>query len=82
MDSKKYSPKDGHNFLRDWLNGWANKPVTWVSIEDSREYCEWNGKRLPHEWERQYSAQGSDGRLHPWGNTFDTFFISKILKNY
>jgi iron(II)-dependent oxidoreductase len=41
-------------------------------LEDSRAYCKWNKKRLPHEWEWQYAAQGGDeNRVYPWGNSWD-----------
>lgn len=74
LDATHYHPKDDHNFLKDWKGGtypknWEKKPVTWVSLEDARAYAAWAGKRLPHEWEWQYAAQGNDGRLYPWGNT-------------
>ena len=78
LDATHYRPTDGHNFLKDWRQqdgmpvsypeGWGDKPVTWVSLEDARAYAQWAGKRLPHEWEWQYAAQGTDGRRYPWGN--------------
>jgi formylglycine-generating enzyme required for sulfatase activity len=77
VDAAKYNPADSHNFLKDWKNGnfpegWANKPVTWISLEDARAYAKWAGKRLPHEWEWQYAAQGKDGRIYPWGSQWDS----------
>ena len=77
VDAAHYHPQDDLNFLRDWKNGeypegWAKKPVTWVSLEDARAYAHWAGKRLPHEWEWQYAAQGGDeNRLYPWGDTWN-----------
>jgi formylglycine-generating enzyme required for sulfatase activity len=78
-----YRPKDDHNFLRDWKNGtypqgWDNKPVTWVSIEDARAYAAWSQKRLPHEWEWQYAAQSIDGRPYPWGNNWNPLNLPPV----
>ncbi|MGA7027959.1 MAG: SUMF1/EgtB/PvdO family nonheme iron enzyme [Candidatus Acidiferrales bacterium] len=77
VDATHYRPTDNHNFLRNWSNGTfpdgaANEPVAWVSLEDARAYAAWAGKRLPHDWEWQYAAQGSDSRLYPWGNEWNT----------
>lgn len=76
LDASHYHPTDDHNFLKSWTNGsyppGADKqPVTRVSLEDARAYARWAHKRLPHEWEWQYAAQGNDGRLYPWGNTWN-----------
>jgi iron(II)-dependent oxidoreductase len=73
LDATHYHPADAHNFLKDWKDGsfpdgWAHKPVTWVSLDDARAFAAWAGKRLPHEWEWQYAAQGLDERVYPWGN--------------
>jgi formylglycine-generating enzyme required for sulfatase activity len=80
LDASHYHPKDDLNFLRDWKNGsypdgWANKPVTWVSIEDARAYARWAGKRLPHEWEWQYAAQGQGNLGYPWGNIYQPSMV-------
>jgi len=83
IEATDYRPQDDHNFLRDWKDrkpqvGWGNKPVTWVSFEDVRAYALWAGKRLPHEWEWQYAAQGTDGRLFPWGNDWKSAAVPEI----
>jgi formylglycine-generating enzyme required for sulfatase activity len=75
LEASNYHPADSLNFLRDWKDGKypegaANKPVVWVSLEDARAYAAWAGKRLPHEWEWQYAAQGNDGREYPWGRNW------------
>ena len=80
LDASGWRPRDAHNFLRHWcdgapLPGWKDKPVTWVAIEDARAYAAWAGKRLPHEWEWQYAAQGSDGRHYPWGSAWDESMV-------
>ena len=82
LDASGYRPKDEHNFLKHWHGGtypqgWDRKPVTWVSLEDARAYAAWAGKRLPHEWEWQYAAQGGDGRPYPWGKEPDPAALPK-----
>jgi iron(II)-dependent oxidoreductase len=81
LDATHYHPSDDLNFLKDWQGGtypegWAKKPVTWVSIEDARAYAKWAGKRLPHEWEWQYAAEGGHGpRIYPWGERWDPLAV-------
>ena len=78
LDATHYHPVDGYDYLKDWKNGaypygWADKPVTWVSLNEARGYCRWAGDRLPNEWEWQYAAQGGAmDLLYPWGNTWNS----------
>jgi len=77
LEATNYTPVDDYYWLKNW-NGSrmapskiADLPVTYVSMEEARAYCAWKGARLPHSWEWQYAAQGTDGRVYPWGNDKD-----------
>jgi len=52
--------------------GKENHPVVEISYFDAESYCKSIGKRLPTDLEWEKAARGEDGRLYPWGPTFDS----------
>ena len=64
---------------RDWMMpaGKENYPVVSISWIDAVAFCKWASQvtgrnvQLPTEAQWEKAARGTDGRIYPWGNSWD-----------
>ncbi|MCE9589754.1 MAG: formylglycine-generating enzyme family protein [Planctomycetes bacterium] len=70
------APKPPDWFEREWGKT-DNYPMTWVSWDEARAFCDWltkkSGKRytLPTEAQWEKAAKGYSHRVYPWGDSYD-----------
>ncbi len=72
----------GYRLPKHWIGftypaEMAMHPVVGINKSDAQAYIDWvnyqvgGNYRLPTEAEWEFAARGPDGRIFPWGNTFD-----------
>jgi iron(II)-dependent oxidoreductase len=58
------STSDGYHSVE----GFEQRPVTFVSWYGAKVYCQWGGGDLPTEAQWEYAARGPENNRFPWGN--------------
>ncbi|MDM8515085.1 SUMF1/EgtB/PvdO family nonheme iron enzyme [Desulfobacterales bacterium HSG16] len=47
-------------------------PIVGICYHEAEAYANWKGKQLPTEIQWERAAGGAQGRIYPWGNTFES----------
>ncbi|MCA9523619.1 MAG: SUMF1/EgtB/PvdO family nonheme iron enzyme [Myxococcales bacterium] len=86
LDPQNGTPRLNTRLLGDESRATAT-PVFGVSWSSAEAFCRWRSEndgvpcRLPTSTEWEKAARGADGRVYPWGDSFDPLFCDSRLSN-
>jgi hypothetical protein len=77
INETNYQPKNPNRFLRHWVDGSPKtedlaKPVTYIDLNDAKEYAKWAGAVIPTEFEWQANIDSATLRQDSVMNLTDS----------